>query len=136
MDSELWFDCSWFVTYILDELWLKKDKIRHANEYFDSYGINIHEEVFKPWDLIFFSKDWLVPKHMWIVISDDEYIHAPGKDNTKVEVKKITKKIIDNNIWWKIYIKNPIWYKRIVLESSSGNFDFNHTGKKRWTKIV
>jgi hypothetical protein len=134
--DESWFDCSGFITYILNKFWLSKPEIRHANEYFDSYGINIHREFVQPWDLIFFSKDWLVPKHIWIVISDTEYIHAPGKPNTFVEVKKIEDQIIEKSTPWKIYTYNPIWFKRIVLEIDKTKFNFNGNERKRRTKIV
>ncbi len=131
-----WFDCSGFVTHILDKFWLKQEYIRHANEYFDSYGIAVHKWTIIPWDLIFFSKDWLVPKHIWIVISADEYIHAPGKNNTHIEIQKIEEKAIEWNIPWKIYTQNPIWFKRIIFESSDNKFDFNGTQRKRRTKII
>ncbi len=134
--DEQWFDCSWFVTHILDKFWLAKEEIRHANEYFDSYGIPIHKEVIQPWDLIFFSRDWLIPKHIGIVISSDEYIHAPGKLDTKVEIKKIADELIEKNTPWKIYTQNPIWFKRIVFESPDNAFDINGTNRKRRKKIV
>lgn len=134
--NEDWFDCSWFITHILKKFWLAKDEIRHANEYFDSYWISIHREVIQPGDLIFFSKNWLVPKHIWIVISDSEYIHAPGKDNTKIEIQKIKDEKIEKNTPWKIYTHNPIWFKRIILETPENKFDFNWTKRKRRAKIV
>ena len=134
--DENWFDCSWFITYILNKFWLSKSDIRHTNEYFDSYGINIHRECVQAWDLIFFSKDWLVPKHIWILISDTEYIHAPGKPDTFVEIKKIENKKIEKDIPWKIYTENPIWFKRVVLEIDKIKFDFNGSNRKRRTKIV
>jgi hypothetical protein len=39
----------------------------------------------------------LIPKHIGIVISSDEYIHAPGKLDTKVEIKKIADELIEKN---------------------------------------
>ncbi len=131
-----WFDCSGFVTYILNKFWLSNHDIRHTNEYFDSYGINIHLDAIQPWDLIFFSKDWLVPKHIWIIISDSEYIHAPGKANSIIEIKEIENTVIEKNIPWKIYLHNPIGFKRVVLELEKKSFNFNWTDNKRWYKIV
>jgi len=131
-----WFDCSGFVTYVLDKFWLSKPDIRHTNEYFDNYGINIHRKFIQAWDLIFFSKDGLVPKHIWIIISDNEYIHAPGRENTFVEIQKIQDEPIEKNIPWKIYTHNPIWFKRIVLELEKNPFNFNWTENKRWSKII
>lgn len=134
--DENWFDCSWFVTYILDKFWLSKSNIRHTNEYFDNYGINIHREFAQAWDLIFFSKDGLVPKHIWIVISNTEYIHAPGKANTFVEIQKIQDEPIEKNTPWKIYTHNPIWFKRVVLELDKDKFDFNGSNRKRRGNIL
>ncbi len=134
--DENWFDCSGFITYILNKFWLSKSDIRHTNEYFDNYGINIHRWSIQAWDLIFFSKDWLVPKHIWILISDTEYIHAPGKANTFIEIQKIQDQIIEKDTPWKIYTHNPIWFKRLVLELNSDKFWFNNTDNKRRGKIV
>lgn len=134
--DENWFDCSGFITYILKKFGLSKENIRHANEYFDSYWVSVHRELIQPWDLIFLSRDWLAPKHIWIVISPEEYIHSPGKDNMIVEIQKIKDEPIKKNTPWKMYAINPIWFKRIILESSENKFDFNWTDRKRRTKIV
>jgi len=134
--DENWFDCSGFVTYILNKFWLAKENIRHTNEYFDSYWITIHQDTLQAWDLIFFSKDWLAPKHIWILISDTEYIHAPGRENTYVEIKKIQDEFIEKNHLWQIYTHNPIWFKRVILELEKNSFNFNWTDNKRWSKIL
>lgn len=129
--DEKWFDCSWFVTYILGKYGVAKENIRHTNEYFDEYGIAIHKEAIQPWDLVFFSRDGLAPKHIGIVISHDEYIHAPGKDGTVVEIGKIENQAIVNDSTGKIYTRNPIWFKRIILER-----DDNQKEEKRRNKII
>lgn len=115
------FDCSWFVTFILTKFGLNKIWIRHANEYFDQYWILIHKKAVNTWDLVFFSYNWLRPTHVWIMISQDKCIHAPWKENTKIETSNIlSKKIkIENNA--QIYYYNPIWFKRITLELSEKN---------------
>lgn len=126
-----WFDCSGFITYILEQHGVAKKDIRHTNEYFDDYGIFVHRESIQPGDLIFFSRDGVAPKHIGIVISHDEYIHAPGKADTIVEISKIEDTEIANNLPGKLYTKNPIGFKRIVLERKSDS-----KTKKRWNKII
>ena len=109
------FDCSGFVTVILKKFGLDLPDVRHSYEYFDAYGITVHDETKKAWDLIFFSKKWIIPTHMWILISDNEYIHAPWKDGTFIKIDSVQKESISHDIDDKIYGHNPIWFKRITF---------------------
>lgn len=123
--DEKWFDCSGFVTSLLKKFGLDLPDVRHSYEYFDTYGVNVHEETKQPWDLVFFSKKWIIPTHMWILISDNEYIHAPWKDDTFIKIDVLQKEIISHNYDNKIYGYNPIWFKRISLNVTEDQ-------KKRW----
>ena len=123
--DENWFDCSGFVTFILKKFGLNLGDIRHSYEYFDAHGINVHDESKQPWDIIFFSKKWIIPTHMWIVISDTSYIHAPWKDGTCIEISPIQQERIVYASDNKLYEYNPIWFKRIV-------FVVTEQQKKKW----
>ncbi len=113
--DENWFDCSGFITFILKKFDLAILDIRHSYEYFDTYGVAVHNLYKQPWDLIFFSRKWIIPTHMWILISDNEYIHAPWKDNTYIEVSPIQQESIENISNNRLYESNPIWFKRIAF---------------------
>lgn len=123
--DENWFDCSAFVTIVLKKFGLDLPGVRHSYEYFDTYGVNVHEETKQPWDLIFFSKKWIIPTHMWILISDNEYIHAPGKEGTFIKIDTIEKERIETTSANKLYDYNPIWFKRISLNVTDNQ-------KKKW----
>ncbi len=118
--TKIWFDCSGFVTFILAYFWLSIKWIRHTNEYFDNFWIFVQNYI--PGDLIFFSKNWLFPTHMWICIWNNKYIHAPWIDWTNIEIKDIEyipiKWIVDK---W-LYFTNPIWFKRIILKIEDKDF--------------
>ncbi len=88
------FDCSGFVRYVLDKSGLhipphfgydgSVRQTRHTNELWDTYGISVEQEYALPGDLIFFSREGWWPTHIGIYTGADEYIHAPGKDDTEV----------------------------------------------------
>jgi cell wall-associated NlpC family hydrolase len=90
--------------------------IRHANEYWDCYGVGIHDELRDTGDLLFFSRDGSFPTHIGIVRDPESYIHAPGKDGTRVEVKPITySMIVNNGMYRTLYNRNPIGFKSPVV---------------------
>ncbi len=133
--DESGFGCSGFITFLLKKFGLNIDWIGHVNEYFDAYGVSVHEDAVLPWDLIFFSWDGYVPLHMWLMISDKEYIHAPWR-NSQVKITRIKKKNIANTSGNIIYTKSPIWFKRIVLHVKDW-FDYNKKQNgKRYNKII
>lgn len=86
--------------------------VRHTNEFWDSYGIAVHEGQQQAADLIFFSRTGLFPTHIGIVWDEKHYIHAPGRDNSKVEVKPVPyEPIAANGLARALYTRNPIGFK-------------------------
>ena len=86
--------------------------IRHANEFWDNYGIAVHDEFRQPGDLIFFSRKGSFPTHIGIVRDEESYIHAPGTSESKVEVQPISYgRIAANGIARQLYARNPIGFK-------------------------
>jgi hypothetical protein len=131
MSPEKGFDCSGFVSYVLKQAGLyvpdyigqdgHRRPVRHANEYFDYYGIPIPEKKFAiTGDLIFFSRTGASPQHMGILTSHETYIHSPGKDSQFVEEKEIeyTEIPANPNMKRQFYFYSPIGYKALatVLE--------------------
>ena len=111
------FDCSGFVVYLLNKTGIfLPQTIRHCNEFLDSFGVLVHEEQKLPGDLIFFSRNGTRPTHIGIVVSHNHYVHAPGLNNTKVNIAKIVRKKI-NPSDGQIYKNNPIAFKRISIRS-------------------
>ena len=87
-------------------------QIRHANEFWDHYGVYVDDELKSPGDLIFFSRHGTFPTHIGIVRDDESYIHAPGVNNTKVEIGRIAFEVINSDAESRIlYQSNPIGYK-------------------------
>ncbi|HKX24093.1 MAG TPA: NlpC/P60 family protein, partial [Candidatus Saccharimonadales bacterium] len=78
------FDCSGFVRFVLSAAGLAVPSFigqdglerptRHANEFWDSYGIPIHDEARQPGDLIFFSREGDRPTHIGILRDAETYI--------------------------------------------------------------
>jgi len=86
--------------------------IRHANEFWDSYGIAVHDEYRQPGDLIFFSRRGSFPTHIGIVRDEESYIHAPGTSESKVEIGPISyEAIAKSGIERQLYARNPIGFK-------------------------
>jgi cell wall-associated NlpC family hydrolase len=122
------FDCSGFVQYCLLKSGydlhanpLNGRLIRHSEEFLDWFGIMVHEKAKKPGDLIFFSRNGFRPNHVGIYLGDDHFIHSQGKDSMTVDISHLDER---NGIKFnpsrgkeQIYYKNPIAYKRPVLES-------------------
>ena len=69
-------------------------QIRHSNEFLDYFGTHAHFGAHRPGDIIIFSKNGQVPTHVGIVRDEESYIHAPGKENTKVTVSAIAQQAI------------------------------------------
>jgi len=111
------FDCSGFVCFILKKANFPGiDGIRHCNEFFDNFGVLIHPEFADKGDLVFFSRDGRVPRHIGIMISRYSYIHAPGNNNTVVIVSTLKEKLIKSSLHNQIYLHNPIGFKRLAIK--------------------
>lgn len=121
MDPEKGFDCSGFVTYLLDRIGFHlPESIRHCNEFFDEYGVLVHFGLQQSGDLVFFSHDAIRPTHMGIMVSETEYIHSPGKDNMAVSTAVLEEEIIvprPGSHYDPIYRVNPIGFKRLAQQN-------------------
>jgi cell wall-associated NlpC family hydrolase len=125
MSPEKGFDCSGFVTYVLKEAGLfvppyigmdkKVRNTRHANEYWDHYGVTVHEDQAVMGDLIFWSRDGTFPTHVGILTYHNTYIHAPGKDGAFVEEAPLLSNEIKPYEGYKrqLYVWNPIGAKAL-----------------------
>lgn len=125
--SDTGFDCSGFVQFVLlgagfelPRSYTTNDLIRHTEEFFDFFGVFIHEEFRKSGDLVFFSRDGIRPTHIGIYLEKDKIIHAPGLDDTKVQIvdlEKLCKEIRYDKTknFEQIYSRNPIGFKRPSL---------------------
>jgi cell wall-associated NlpC family hydrolase len=113
------FDCSGYTNFLLNKAKYPGQIPRHCNEFFDLFGILIHDQFRKAGDLVFFSSrsKGIRPDHMGVLVSRDKFIHSPGKDGKVVCVDEIEKEIIrsDNSIM-QIYSDNPIGFKRITIK--------------------
>lgn len=86
--------------------------IRHANEFWDSYGIAVHDGLQRGGDLIFFSRTGRMPTHIGIMVDEETYIHSPGQDNMQVEISTVNRAAIMNDgMESVIYSRNPIGFK-------------------------
>ena len=127
IDAENGFDCSGLITFLLEKYWLSQEWIRHTNEYFDQYWVFTQNPI--PWDLIFFSKTWIAPSHIWIYLWENKYIHAPWKNWTQIGIWEIKKRKIKQTTNGQLYSSNPIWFKRLTLK-------VNQLTEQRWDTII
>lgn len=117
------FDCSGFVIYVLRQAQIPiQEDLRHSSEFFDRFGVFVH--IYRPGDLVFFTKDGRAPKHIGIIVNNDEYIHSPGKNGTKVSIAKIKKESLPFLHDDQIYLENPIGFKAPAIVSG------------RWQQII
>lgn len=130
------FDCSGFVKHVLRESGLhvpcyigqdgKARYIRHANEFWDHYGLFIHEEVKQPGDLIFFSRKGDFPTHIGFVYDQDSFIHSPGTNGGQVEILPIIDEAIAvSGIGRTLYVRNPIGYKTPAVSTEIVDYRYN-----------
>lgn len=121
--NENGFTCSGFVRFVLEKAGIDiPSHIRHAREFFDYFGVAVHEDKVLPGDLVFFTRHGTRPNHIGIVISKEEYIYSPGMRVGKVQIKKLQrgyKHKIDINDPQVIYTKNPIGFKRIAFPNGN-----------------
>lgn len=110
------FDCSGFIVYLLHEAGIPNPMgLRHTNELFDHFGVLVHHELRRRGDLVFFSRNGLVPTHVGILTSHSTYIHAPGKDGTVVVCAALEFAGIASENETALYLINPIGFKRIAI---------------------
>lgn len=117
--DEKGFDCSGFVNFLLKKANYPGHIPRHTNDFFDSFGILVHEQFRGAGDLIFFShKGGYYPDHIGVMISREKYIHSPGKNGKVICSGVFEKKIIEPRCdIQQIYFSNPIGIKRIAINN-------------------
>jgi len=126
MDPIHGFDCSGFVRYILLTIGFPIGDIRHANEFFDRFGVFIHAEpeILQMGDLVFFCREneyGQYPAHIVIMLNQHEYIHAPGKNDTEVCIKKLsTKALLPTS--HQLYVNKLIGAKRPAPTNYKGRW--------------
>ena len=126
-NTEFGFDCSGFISWLLNTCGYAFPVPRHCNEFFDSFGIRIDDQFREAGDLVFFSfrSKGQYPDHMGILISRDEFIHSPGKDGKVICVDKLMQKTITpDSQAAQIYSVNPIGFKRITIAHGRWNQPF------------
>lgn len=123
------FDCSGFLTYLFRKIKFPGPIPRHCNEYFDSFGIFVHE--YQTGDLVFFSKNsrGKKPDHVGIMVSKTRFIHSPGKDGTYIKIERLSDhrrgiQPADLEGRGQIYIINPIGFKRPAIRRGRYYFEF------------
>ena len=110
------FDCSGYIRYLLiQKNFPDVGEIRHVNEFMDHFGVFIHVECAGRGDLVFFSWDGLVPRHIGIMISKTEYVHSVGRDGQTVSVCSLENTEIKSSLSTQIYFRNPIAFKRLAV---------------------
>lgn len=113
------FDCSGFVLFVLLQVGFPiSQEVRHCNQFFDRFGVLVHPDLHKKGDLVFFSRNGYCPNHMGIMISNDRYIHSPGKADRRVIVSHLKMTSLVPRIRARteqIYNKNPIGFKRPAI---------------------
>ncbi len=131
------FDCSGFITYVFKTVgifvpdYIGQDglqrPIRHADEYWDHYGVHVNNELKQPGDLVFFSRTGDFPTHIGIVRDDATYIHSPGIDAGCVETRTLQHEIITiSGIGRALYPKNPIGFKSPVALVETPSYRYHH----------
>ena len=132
MGEEGWFDCSGFVWRLASDAGQEEgvdlEMPRHANEQWRSFGEPCDYLQRAPGDLVFFpsrrKNDVRIIGHVGLVVSENSYIHAPGKDNSVVSTGKLPdEQIALADIHPKdIITKNPAGIKRISVPIGSGRW--------------
>lgn len=76
------FDCSGFVSWVLEQVQHRDPHIRTSAQYAESFGVLVHTP--KRGDLVILSRNGTKPTHIGIMVNDTDFVHAPGRDGTKV----------------------------------------------------
>lgn len=126
------YDCSGFVRVVIDrateEQGVSLPVPRHANEQWREFGEAVDYRRRTAGDLVFFpsrrKRGIYVVGHVGIVVSNGEYIHSPGKDNTTVSVADLPREQVDlaDTTEDDIYDYSPLGIKRVTLPVGSGRW--------------
>lgn len=133
---ETGFDCSGFVSFVLNKAGLtvpdyigqdgERRQIRHANEFWDHYGVIVHDESKQPGDLILFSYGGFFPEHIGIVRDEESYIHASETNEFGVEIQPISfEAIAKRGLEHQIYTRNPIGFKSPTVKIEQPTYRYH-----------
>lgn len=134
--AESGFDCSGFVRQVLQGAGLcvpnyigmdgVRRPIRHASEFWDHYGVNVGTNP-QGGDLIFFSRKGTMPTHIGVVRDEETYIHAPGYNDTRVEVATIKREPIVGKmaVGRVLYATNPIGFKAPTIPYNKPTYRYH-----------
>ncbi len=110
------FDCSGFIVFLLKQINFPfSEKIRHASQFHDFFGMSVQWIGREPGDLVTFSRGGLAPTHIGIIISDSQYIHAPGRKDTFVRTDDLRVSDIPITHVHQRYSLNPIGIKKLAI---------------------
>lgn len=106
--------------------------IRHANEFWEHYGVPVHAPCRQPGDLVLFPREQWHPRynggqptHIGIVIDHERYIHSPGQPDLWVEVQPLVEKPIVPAPGQKSqYTTDPIGYKAPIYRGPRATYRF------------
>lgn len=110
MDPDEGFDCSGLVTRTLTDVGFSPD-VRHANEYFNQWGVPVHFELRRKGDLVFFSNKGRWATHVGIMVDEESFIHARPRFD-RVLIEPLREQIITGDSAEQLYIRNPIGFRR------------------------
>ena|SRR3989344_8431937 len=127
------FDCSGFVQYVLNEAGViipsspvSGEVLRFSEEFFDFFGLLVHDELRAPGDLVFFSWKGTRPSHLGIYKGNDEVIHIPGLPDATVMISPLENLCkapkYDPTIGPQLYVRNPIGYKRPTIPTKGKRY--------------
>ena len=117
------FDCSGFVQYVLLEAKISlpcspgTDRpIRHTDEFFDHFGVLVHDKAARQGDIVFFSRNGKRPTHIGFYLGEGRMLHSPGVDGACVSIRSIEGlcrplRYLESQI----YLYNPVGYKRPAI---------------------
>jgi hypothetical protein len=134
-----WLDCSGLIQLSILEAKLglpnlpgSDRPVRHSNEFFEYYGKPVHEEHAREGDLVFFSRRFTKVTHIGISLGKGMMIHAPGVDNSTVEIRLI-EELAANYLanspepeFRTHFSRNPVGYKAPIL----------YIPGARWQKLI
>lgn len=127
-----WYDCSGLIWRLVQDAYAEEpvdpEIPRHANEQWRSYGEPCDYAHRAPGDLVFFASrrknDIRIIGHVGLVVADDLYIHAPGKDNTVVALGELPREqvVLPDIRPQDLVTKTPAGIKRISEPIGSGRW--------------
>lgn len=137
MSIDTGFDCSGFVVAAVSAAIERTSGLeggqltvpRHANEQWRMMGEFVHYDQRISGDLVYFTNKKIAGlyalTHVGIVIDSRRYVHAPGKDDTLIEIAELPEQpeALQGVTNEDIYAFNPVGVKRLVLPLANGRWN-------------